>query len=71
MGEIATNSRYVQRQPVCTISSQRLNQGISTNNLNREQAYLCVVFNELHRLATGKKKIPRVQAHVSLDKALT
>jgi site-specific recombinase XerD len=38
--------------------SQRLNQGISANNLNREHAYLRSVFNELRRLGYWKKENP-------------
>ena len=38
--------------------SQRLNQGISANNLNREHAYLRAVFNELRRLGYWKKENP-------------
>lgn len=38
--------------------SQRLNQGISANNLNREHGYLRAVFNELRRLGYWKKENP-------------
>lgn len=38
--------------------TRRLNEGITANNLNREQAYLRAVFNELRRLGYWKGENP-------------
>lgn len=38
--------------------AKRMAEGITANNMNREQAYLCAVFNELDRLGKWKRDNP-------------